>query len=532
MSDTSPTTPFSRIIAEYNAVRRCADKGALCHAPESSMFFGRDGTVSACCYSRSAPFGSYPSQTVSEIWNSAQARSMRIALRKNTLPEGCGLCADKLMARNFTQLVAQSFDALALPPASSTPLDRIAKRLFPREPERWPLQMEFELSNKCNLACTMCSGFYSSTIRATRDKLPALPEVYDDAFVEQLRPFLPHLRRAKFLGGEPFLIDVYYKIWDLLIELNPACDVSVTTNGTVFNKAVKRVLERLNCQVIISLDSVNKPTYEQIRINAKMERTLENVDAIMEVNRRKGKPLFIAVCPMASNWREIPDLVRFANARGMSVIFNIVVFPMEHSLQSLPQETKREIVELFRSACSAPMNAIESGNYTALSDLSNQVDYWSRPASAGSSLQQRCLQWLEERRRAPAIGEGKDPQRLWLEAALSDIAAPTNLADLAPIPDQDVKSAIKHYFRGIWWIGRRLEADSGAISARYSDEKLAKLETFLEQHVGTASARRVMMETRRFASTTLELCGNRSGEQVIQIIRETYGIAGGESSAK
>jgi hypothetical protein len=41
-----------------------------------------------------------------------------------------------------------------------------------------------------------------------------------------------------FLGGEPFLI-----------ELNPDCNVSITTNGTVFTEKVKRVLQKLNCQI-------------------------------------------------------------------------------------------------------------------------------------------------------------------------------------------------------------------------------------------------------------------------------------------
>lgn len=68
------------------------------------------------------------------------------------------------------------------------------------------------------------------------------------------------------------------------------------------------------------------------QLRAQMERALENVDAIIEISRRKNKPLVIAVCPMASNWREIPNLVNFANAHGAGVVFNMVVFPHEHSL--------------------------------------------------------------------------------------------------------------------------------------------------------------------------------------------------------
>ncbi len=56
------------ILNDYNASRQCVDKGSICHAPENSMYFGRDGLVSACCYSRSNPMGSYPGQSIEDIW--------------------------------------------------------------------------------------------------------------------------------------------------------------------------------------------------------------------------------------------------------------------------------------------------------------------------------------------------------------------------------------------------------------------------------------------------------------------------------
>ena len=376
----------------------------------------------------------------------------------------------------------------------------------------------------------MCSGFFSSTIRATREKLPPLPEIYDDSFVNQLRPFLPHLRRAKFLGGEPFLIDVYYKIWDLLIELNPTCEVFITTNGTVLNKTVERILERLNCQVIISLDSINKSTYEQIRINAKMEKTLENVDALMRINKVKNKSLCIAICPMTSNWQEIPDLVRFANNRGIKLVFNIVVFPFEQSLQSLPQAKIREIAQYYRSACGSPSDVVESANYRALLDLSNQLEHWSRPTSAHGPMQMRCLQWLEDCQSASPTNEHIDLANHWLQKALSDLARPERFTETDPVSDGDAKAAIKHYLHGIWRIGRQLQEEGLIANVLYSDENLLALETFMDLEVNTASAQRMLKEFRRFAPMLLEICGTRSGEQVIQLNRETFGLGGKESA--
>ncbi len=102
----------------------------------------------------------------------------------------------------------------------------------------------------------------SLRLRKYRDSLP----------VDQLEEFIPHLKEAKFLGGEPFLIDIYYKIWDKIIELNPSVKITITTNGTVFNKRVQEILEKLDCNIIMSIDAFNKTTYESIRIQGDYEK--------------------------------------------------------------------------------------------------------------------------------------------------------------------------------------------------------------------------------------------------------------------
>jgi MoaA/NifB/PqqE/SkfB family radical SAM enzyme len=75
-----------------------------------------------------------------------------------------------------------------------------------------PKVMEFELSNECNLECVMCNGSFSSSIRKNREKLPPIISPYNDDFVNELDAFIPHLTDAKFLGGEPFMIEIYLKI--------------------------------------------------------------------------------------------------------------------------------------------------------------------------------------------------------------------------------------------------------------------------------------------------------------------------------
>ena len=123
---------------------------------------------------------------------------------------------------------------------------------------QWPQRMEFSISNACNLECVMCTGIYSSAIRAHREKLPPTQKFYSDEFIESLRKYLPHLSWAKFLGGEPFLITEYYRIWEMMIEDAPLAKCHITTNGTRYNGRVEKFMNDLDFAFAVSLDGQPK----------------------------------------------------------------------------------------------------------------------------------------------------------------------------------------------------------------------------------------------------------------------------------
>jgi MoaA/NifB/PqqE/SkfB family radical SAM enzyme len=490
----------SEILADYNAKRLCADKGTICHAPETSMYFGRDGAVSACCYSRNGALGSYPEQSIDEIWSGAVAESMRASLRRNELPGGCELCADQLNAGNFTGLLARQFDEQAR--AASTSRFKYFLRRGPT-PKRYPLRLEFELSNKCNLECAMCSGFYSSSIRAHREHLPALPQSYDSRFVKQLLPYLPHLTHAKFLGGEPFLIHIYYEIWDRLAELNPSCKVSITTNGTVYTQKVKRVLQKLNCEIIVSIDSIVKPTYEGIRRNATMERTLANFEAFADFNRRKKLSLSIAICPMISNAAELPGLVEFASERGARVFFNTVVFPASHSIKALPADRQREILGQIRKGRREPCHALDKWNLAALDDFCRQIEFWigehESKIAVMTPFQQRCAELL-------ASDTLPAECHVVLKDLLSDVQG-RQKDSLAHSEGGNPVETLKQYFRALWYLGSMLQSEGMLPGTHFDPEQERLLLDQVSEKIGPAHARKIYAEIRRFPKILLGLIG-------------------------
>ncbi len=505
--------PITEAIQEYNLSRACVDKGTLCHALENSMYFARDGSVLACCYSRLKPVGRYPEQTIGDIWNGVIAKDMRKALRANTLPKGCELCADVLLAHNFKNLLAGQFDPLARMPISEQEQEHDAVIADTGMIGRMPIQFEFELSNTCNLECAMCSGQFSSTIRMMREKLPALPQVYDSAFVEQLKPFIPHLKRAKFLGGEPFLIDVYYEIWDAFMVLNPDCYITITTNGTVYTPRVRRVLEKLNCQVSISLDSITPGVYEGIRVNGKLENTLANVDQFFAVNRRKNKGLSIAVCPMVSNCREMPDMVRFANERGIDIFFNNVIFPVEQSIRSMPPDVMLELVTLYRGTLTEPQNKLEAANASALDDVANQIVYWRETALSMRGEVDHFKQLASEI-------DGS------IEAAISsvvisdiirEIFTPAQAPAEAIYPD-DVH-VVSEYFRALYLVCAKMTEKGVLSEIQIDEEEKIQVLTFVATELSSQQADTLLIYLRKAPWSIVKFIGASSAADLIRTIK-------------
>lgn len=308
----------------YNAIRNKSVRGTFCQAPLNNMYFSWEGKVIACCFNQSYVLGNYPEQTIKEIWEGSKAEELRTALKHFDLTKGCDICYADIEKSRFDSVNALRFDEYA--------------------PQPYPTMMEFQISNKCNLECVMCDGFLSSAIRANREKLPAIPEKFDDNFVEQLTEFIPHLRYTTFSGGEPFLIKTYYNIWDKFSTLNNNCIIKVITNGTIFNDRVKGILEKNNFHITISLDSPVKETYEKIRIGASFDKVIENARLFNSYCKEKKTFFNFNFCPMVTNWHEIPQFIQLCNSMDASFYFSIVYHPERFSLSELSSEKLQGII--------------------------------------------------------------------------------------------------------------------------------------------------------------------------------------------
>ncbi|MFO0944799.1 MAG: radical SAM protein [Planctomycetota bacterium] len=309
------------VLDAYDASRDFTRKQfrAICYAPFVSMYFDTLGYVRACCQNTRYTLGNVASERLDDIWRGPRAGALRRALIKNNLKLGCEFCEWQFADGNHHSVFAWDFERFSV--ASEAP--------------QWPKQIEFSLSNVCNLECVMCNGEWSSSIRARRERLPPLQKAYSEEFFADIRKYLPHLENAKFLGGEPFLAPEPLRICEMMIEEGLSTPCHFTTNGTQYNNRVERILDALPITLAVSMDGLTKETVESIRVNAKHEEVMANFRRFHQYARRRGTGIGLTYCLMRQNWREFGDFLLFADEWDCAVEVNTVRGPVHVSLYTL-----------------------------------------------------------------------------------------------------------------------------------------------------------------------------------------------------
>ncbi len=340
----------------------------MCYAPFTNMYFNIHGDAAPCWLGFTLP-DSYPEKSIREIWNGESFNEFRQNIKNVNLEQTCGTCLENLKKGNYVSVLAKAYDHLG-------------------NPGKYPKMMELELDNICNLECIMCNGQLSSSIRKNREKKPPLNIPYDDAFVEQLNEFIPHLLELRLNGGEPFLSNIIRRILKNVAELNPGLKVVVATNGTILNSDIKALMEKLNIHINVSIDSLQKENYEKIRVNAVFEKTMQNFNYFLDYCRRKNTKLCILVNPMRENWWEMADFIRFGNKHNVPIWFNTIRYPAEHALWNLPANQLQRIYNTL-SAESIKPNVFKRESFHNLkvykSLLNNQIYQWLKAANESTN---------------------------------------------------------------------------------------------------------------------------------------------------
>lgn len=328
--------------------------GAPCNAPFNNMYFTVHGKVSPCWKLPGFCDQWSEERSIMDIWKGEHFQKYRDALMQCNFLNRCKECEVEI--ENEVWPLAKAYQQ------------------FGTNDNGYPTLMELELSNQCNLECIMCSGELSSGIRKKEGK-PPLPQIYNDAFINQLEEFIPHLKELRFNGGEPFAQKIVLDICDMVAKINPNLAINMATNGTVFNKRVQHILDNNNISINISIDSLIPERYEQIRINGDFDVLMKNVEIYKDYCHTNNRNLSIMVNPMRNNWEEMGHFAEWASEIKAALWYNTILYPKHLSIWNLSSEELENIYDVLHNKVLNMDNTIK--NYKVFKHLvENQIRNW------------------------------------------------------------------------------------------------------------------------------------------------------------
>lgn len=181
-------------------------------------------------------------------------------------------------------------------------------------PEREPVCLYLETTNRCNLLCTTCPRTYAELEPPADMTWQLFTSIVDQ---------IPHLARAVLHGvGEPMLVKNLPRMVRYLKDRGTY--VLFNTNGTVLNDRNGRALIAAGLDELrVSFDAATAETYKAIRGKNFFNRILKNVRAFRDLQEREGQER-----PRVSAWltglrqtvEELPDFVRLAAATGIKEV--------------------------------------------------------------------------------------------------------------------------------------------------------------------------------------------------------------------
>lgn len=374
------TRPRAVAVTDARLEIAPAPRRTACYAPSMQLHLKPDGIVDACCTSTHV-LGRIGDDSLTDIWNGAEIRQLRERLRSHDYRMGCRGCELEVELEGRTGSIPAQYDCYEPEVGEQAAI--------------WPKKIDFMLSNACNLQCLQCSGEFSSAIRSRREGRPPLVSPYGAEFFEDLRAFIPHLEEATFEGGEPFLSELNYRVWRLIEELNPGLRCVVTTNATTLTPRVRRVMDRLQMGVIVSLDGATRETYERIRVGASFDTVLANSRELIGAAQSRGLPASINFCMMPNNYRDFEPLLHLADGLGVEVNVSVVRGPEHLSIFQLPQARIDEVVSHFDSrdeSCRANLTI----NSTTWTRETGRVRRWAEvDASVLDRARRRHIHFFE-----------------------------------------------------------------------------------------------------------------------------------------
>lgn len=197
---------------------------SFCMMPWVGINIEPNSTVRPCCeFDLQSPLGNVKHQTIREIWNSSGFRAIRQSMLAGKKIKECHQCyhKEKLKRESLRNSVNRDFAKhvhlldMTNPDGS---LDDTVIRYW-----------DVRYNNLCNFSCRSCNPSQSSSWYQVHNELYPdrkltkpllLSGDSDDSIFDQMCENISSVEKIYFAGGEPLIIENFYKILELLDSEN------------------------------------------------------------------------------------------------------------------------------------------------------------------------------------------------------------------------------------------------------------------------------------------------------------------------
>lgn len=322
-------TAPGQLIDEIKRIRKGLPEN-FCPVPFTTIILEPDGKVGLCRNKgHDFPMGQLTFQSIDELWDIRNSEKA-MQWRREFLEGNIQICREEVSARKCN---------LDFPMNELLPHAELAVKQTSRI-----LRLTANFNGHCNMQCPFCEIW----------QLPNGNYKEENFWIPAREQLFPFLKQIDMLSGEPFIQADTFKLIDEVSAVNGECEWLFTTNlFWNLTPAIEAKLEKINIRSIAcSIDSLNGEVYAKLRPPGKLKITLKNLDNMLDFRQRRaisGRPFVMSFNFLAQkeNWKELPEIIRFAARNQMELYLILLRLPSVMSLLDFDEPKRREILDYY-----------------------------------------------------------------------------------------------------------------------------------------------------------------------------------------
>jgi len=382
-------------------------KKNFCIKPFDTLWINPNGSVCVCCKNNkiiSDPEGNpynITENSLGEVWMSEYLQTLRQQFIDDERPEDCKQCWDE-EAAGIKSLREGTTDYFFQTNSSIDPDILIESK------KNNPIiqELNLTLTNKCNLACRICTPFASSLwvkeAAVTKDKMletksrlfkhisiideiqiAKLEEVkFKDDRLTELYDISKNLKKVYIYGGEPLINEEILEYLKKLVDDDLAKEITLVlnTNATIYKDSIIEMFSKFKeVEMFLSIDGIGKE-YEYQRYPARYPSIERNIKRFAELK----SPFKIAIYVTMSilNIIDLEKMLDTFESYNITIdLHNMVHYPGILNVRNLSSDLKEEVISILENIDFSkyknfnPIQSNHKNNIINFIKLSPDVDF-------------------------------------------------------------------------------------------------------------------------------------------------------------